>query len=72
MAFKAEVVLFNGNGEVIVKLGDTVKVHTKKGVSIEGQVLDIDVGIIYFGSGIGVDIDDIEFIGLATSNDWEN
>lgn len=72
MAFKAEVVLFNGNGEVIVKLGDTVKVHTKKGVSIEGKVLDIDAGIIYFGSGIGVDIEDVELIGLATPIDLEN
>lgn len=73
MAFKAEVVLFNDKGKVVVRLGDTVKVHTKTGVSIEGKVLDIDAGIIYFGLGIGVDIDDVETIGLGISPiDLEN
>lgn len=72
MAFKAEVVLFNDKGDVILRVGDTVKVHTKNGVSIEGRIIDLEYGRIDFGLGIGVDIEDVEFIGLATQIDPEN
>lgn len=72
MAFKAEVVLFNDKGDVILRVGDTVKVHTKNGVSIEGRIIDLEYGRIDFGLGIGVDIEDVELIGLATPIDPEN
>lgn len=72
MAFRAEVVLFNDKGNVILRVGDTVKVHTKKGVSIEGRIIDLEYGRIDFGLGIGVDIEDVESIGLATQIDPEN
>lgn len=72
MAFKAEVVLFNDKGDVILRVGDTVKVHTKNGVSIEGRIIDLEYGRIDFGLGIGVDIEDVELIGLATQIDLEN
>lgn len=67
MAFRAEVVLFNDKGNVILRVGDTVKVHTKNGVSIEGRIIDLEYGRIDFGLGIGVDIEDVESIGLAIS-----
>lgn len=73
MAFRAEVVLFNDKGNVILRVGDTVKVHTKNGVSIEGRIIDLEYGRIDFGLGIGVDIEDVESIGLAISPiDLEN